>query len=85
MITLEKVENNASVCHIERFSKSKIPIYNSEVPDTAVKKIHVIAKCYAFHANTIKERQAFIIKSVRMHFCNKQGMGDAVESFRKFC
>ena len=54
MITLEKVENNVPVCHIERFSKSEIPIYNSEVPDTAVRKMHIIAKCYAFHANTIK-------------------------------
>ena len=31
---LEKAEFTNSVCHIEKFSKSVIPIYNSEVPDT---------------------------------------------------
>ena len=38
MNTLEKAELTASLRHIERFSKSVIPIYNPEVPDTAGRK-----------------------------------------------
>ena len=34
MNTLEKAELSASVCHIERFSKSGILIFNSEMPNT---------------------------------------------------
>ena len=60
MNILEKAELTTSVRHIERFSKSGIPIYNSEIPDTAVRKprrrrrirIQVIAKCYSFYVNT---------------------------------
>ena len=37
MNTLEKAEPIASVCHIEIFSKSGIPIYNFKVPDTVGK------------------------------------------------
>ena len=36
--TSKKAELTASICHIERFLKSTIPIYNSEVSDTAQKK-----------------------------------------------
>ena len=57
MNTTEKAELAASICRIERFSKSGILIYNSEFPDRAAKKmrrrirrIQTIAKCYAFHA-----------------------------------
>ena len=35
MDTLEKSELTSSIGHIARFLKSEIPIYNSEVPDTA--------------------------------------------------
>ena len=65
MYTSEKAELTASIHHLQRFSKSGIPIYISEVPETAGRKItttttttmltipHVIAKRYAFHANAI--------------------------------
>ena len=36
--TLEKFELTVSIRPIARFLKSGIPIYNSEIPDTAVKK-----------------------------------------------
>ena len=59
--TLENDEFTASVRHIEIFSKSGMPIYNSKVPDTTGRKTRkrrrgkreAIAKCYAFHANAI--------------------------------
>ena len=38
MDTLEKAELIASVCHVARFLKSGVPIYNSEVLDTAGRK-----------------------------------------------
>ena len=38
MDTLEKAELTASICHIARFLKSGIPIYNSDVSDTAGRK-----------------------------------------------
>ena len=59
MYTLEKAELTASIRDIERFLESGLPIYNSEVPDTAGRKTrrrrrtHAIAKLYAFHANAI--------------------------------
>ena len=60
MNTSEKAELSASIRHIERFSKSGIPIYNSEVPDMAGRKTTIrrkrtqaIAKRYAFHVNAI--------------------------------
>ena len=63
MIRLEKAELTASVRHIKRFSKSEIPIYNSEVPDTDNRKrnkrrrrrTETIAKRYLFHANAINK------------------------------
>ena len=59
MNTLQKTELTA-VRHIEIFSKSEIPIYNSEAPDTAGRKTRrrrkqAIVKRYAFHANTINK------------------------------
>ena len=60
--TLEKVELTALINHIAIFLKSAIPIYNSEVPDTAGRKARrrrrtqVIAKRYAFHAMTVVRR-----------------------------
>ena len=38
MNTLEKAELTTSIRHMERFLKSGISIYNSEVPDAAVRK-----------------------------------------------
>ena len=38
MDALEKAELIASIRHIERYLKSGIPIYNTEVPDTAGKR-----------------------------------------------
>ena len=57
MHILEKGELTASIHHIARFLKSGIPIYSSEVPDTAGRKLrkrrraNVIAKRFACHAN----------------------------------
>ena len=38
MNTSEKAEHNALIRHIERFSKSRMPIYNFEVLDMAGRK-----------------------------------------------
>ena len=67
MDTLEKAEHIASFRHIARFLKSGIPIYNSEVPDKADRKTRrrrtqAIAKCYAFHANTMRRNLASVGK-----------------------
>ena len=57
MDTLEKAELNASIRHIARFLKSGIPIYKSEVTDTAGRKTRrrgrtqAIAKRFVFHVN----------------------------------
>ena len=42
--TTEKAKLTSSNRHIERFSKSRIPIYNSEIPDTAGRKITTTEK-----------------------------------------
>ena len=59
MSTSERAELTASIPHIETFSESGIPIYNSEDPHTAGKKIRrrtpTITKRYAFHTNSIKQ------------------------------
>ena len=45
-----------------------MPIYNSKVPDTAGRKTkrrrgtQAIAKCYAFHANAVRNEKLFHIK-----------------------
>ena len=54
MNTSEKAEITASNRHIERFLKSGIPNYNSQVPDTTGRKTRmrrtkVSAKRFAFH------------------------------------
>ena len=56
---LENAELTTLIRHVSRFLKSGIPIYNSEVLDTVGRKTRrrrrrtqVIAKCFAFHANT---------------------------------
>ena len=57
MGTLQKVELTALIRYIIIFLKSGIPIYNSEVQDTASRKTRrrrrtqAIAKHYVFHAN----------------------------------
>ena len=64
---LEKIEITASIGHIARFSKSGIPIYNSEVPDTAGRKTRTrtlaIAKHFAFQVNA-KKFSSLAIKSL---------------------
>ena len=69
MDTLEKAELTASIRHVERFLKSGILIYISEVPDTAGRKTRrrrrrrkrrrrrsqEVAKYYAFHENTVRK------------------------------
>ena len=63
MDTLKKAELTASIRHIARFSKSRIPLYNSEIPDTAGRKTRrrrrtqAIAKRSAFYANAITVSQ----------------------------
>ena len=56
MDTFVNAELTASICHIARFLKLRIPIYNSEVPDTAGRKTRkgrkkAVAKRFAFHAD----------------------------------
>ena len=58
MDALEKDELTVSIHHIVTFLKSGIPIYNSEVPDTAGRKTargrtQAIAKYFAFYTNAI--------------------------------
>ena len=53
MNTSEKGELTTLLWHIEKFSKSGIPIYNPKVPDTAgrktkMRRTQAIAKRYAF-------------------------------------
>ena len=60
---LEKIEITVLVGHIGKFSKSGIPIYNSEVPDKASRKTkrrkksrtQAITKRYTFHANATRQ------------------------------
>ena len=58
MDTLKKVELTASICHIGRFLKSGIPIYNSKVPKMACRKTRrktlAIAKRFAFHVKATR-------------------------------
>ena len=73
MNTSRKAELAASIRHIERFSISGVPIYNSEVPDTVVKetrrrRTQVIAKRRAFHANVIEEVR--VVKWLSMNKTN---------------
>ena len=65
-IPLKKL--TASIHHVGRFLKLGLPIYNSEVPDTAGRKTIrrkrrrtlAIAKRYAFHADAITQRENII-------------------------
>ena len=59
MKTSEIAELTTSLSHIEGFSKSRIPIYNPEVPDTAGRKTtarraQTIKVRYLFHTNALK-------------------------------
>ena len=65
MDTLEKVELTVLIRHIARLVKSGIPIYNSEVLDTADRKARrrrtwAVAKRFAFHTNAINTTQQYI-------------------------
>ena len=71
----EKAELTALVHHIERFSKSGIPIYNSEALQAASRKTRrgrtqATAKRYAFHANYFMAL-AFCNKATNFHYNNK--------------
>ena len=63
MDSLEKAELATLIHHIGRFLKSRIPIYNSKVPNMAGRKTRrrrkrrtqAVAKSYMFHTNTIKK------------------------------
>ena len=66
MNTLENAELVVSICHIGKFSKSGIPIYNSEVLDTAgretsrrKRRTQAIAKRYTFHANAVNGNKLY--------------------------
>ena len=69
---LKKAELASSIHHIVRFVKTGIPIYNSEVPDTADRKTRrrtqAIAKRSAFHANAKNTEN---LLTVLKHRCNK--------------
>ena len=56
MNTSEKAEPTASIRHIEKFSKSGIPIYNSEVLEKMGSRIQAIAKSCALPANAVKTK-----------------------------
>ena len=65
MDTLEKAELTVLIRHIARLVKSGIPIYNSEVLDTADRKVRrrrtrAVAKRFAFHTNAINTTQQYI-------------------------
>ena len=62
MNTSEKAELTVSVRHSERFSKSGIVIFNSDVPDNAYRKTTT---------TTRKRTQATVLQSV-MHFKRTQ-------------
>ena len=51
----QKAELYVSIRHVERLSTSRIPIYTSEDPDMAGRKMRrrkqAFARHYAFHAN----------------------------------
>ena len=61
MDTLEKVKLTASIRHIGRFLKSRIPTYNSEVPDTAGRK-----KTTRRRRQTIAKRIALPTKAINI-------------------
>ena len=69
MNTSQKTELTVPICHVQRFSKSGILIYNSEVPDTSGRKTRrtkrrrkkAIAKRYTFHKNAINKAQKIIV------------------------
>ena len=63
MNTSEKAELTVSVRRSERFSKSGIVIFNSDVPDTAYRKTTTTAR---------KRTQATALQSVMMHFKRTQ-------------
>ena len=53
MNNLNKPDLTSSICHVERFSNSEIPIYNSKVPEK-MNRIQAVAKCYAYEANATR-------------------------------
>lgn len=53
MSTSEKAELSMSICHIEKVSKSGIPIYSSTAFDMADRETATTGIYYVFHTNTI--------------------------------
>ena len=53
MNNLNKADLTSSIRHIERFSNSEIPIYNSKVPEK-MNRIQAVAKCYAYETNATR-------------------------------
>ena len=68
MNTLEKAELTDSVCHIERFLKSGIPICKPDLPDTADRKTRrriraqAIAKRFAFYTKTKSPLNSYLFQ-----------------------
>ena len=61
MRTSGKAELTALIHHIDRFSKSEIQNFNSEVPGTAGRKMRrtkAVPKRYVFYANPTKRRKS---------------------------
>ena len=79
MNTTEKAQLTASICHIERFSKLEIPIYNSEVPDvggrkTTTTRIRLQLKCLRSKlANCIRKIQNHKITWLTSHMTLSNG------------
>ena len=73
MSTTEKVQLTGSICHIERFSKLEIPIYNSEVPEvggrkTTTTRIRLQLKCLRSKlANCLRKTQNHKITGLTSH------------------
>ena len=69
MDTFEKAEVTASIRHAVTFLKLGIPIYNSEIPDTAGRRARrttqTTAKRYAFHENAKKNTNRKIYFLIR--------------------
>ena len=78
MVASKNAKLTASVRHTEQFSKSAIPIYNSEVPDTAGgktrrRRTRIIAKHYVFHSNTTVQKHECLLlwNSYQLSFTEK--------------
>ena len=68
----EKTEFITLICRVERFSKSGIPIYNTEVPtfherlSQKKKKMVISYKAYALQTNTMKDLSKVMISTIQL-------------------